>query len=187
MDIETFLLRMTAMNLSMSGSLPMFANSSKTRCTGVGSLPPWSMIAASHSSFTVCHMSMANRKLKVPRVSGIDANTTVFCPASPMASRCSSSSARMSCTLSAIMGRHRVLQLMMIDFSVSPAAVLKRLYAFRAKSLDWSAGSLTWTQRTVEVPLAKALEFSSKGCSSLAETSLLPVSSSWKSRSSGLM
>ena len=187
MDMETFLLRMTAMKRSMSGSFPMLANSSNTRWTGVGSLPPWSMIAASQSSFTACHMSMAKRKLNVPRVSGIDANTTVFCPASPMASRCSSSSARSSCTLSAIMGRQRVLQLMMIDLRVSPAAVLKRLYALRAKSFDWSAGSRTCSQRTVEVPFVNALEFSSKGFSSPEGTRRLPVSSSWNSRSSGLM
>ena len=105
----------------------MLANSSKTRCTGVGSLPPWRMIAASQSSLTACHMSMANRKLKVPRVSGMDAKTTVLWPASPIWSSPSSSAERISCTLSAIIGRQRVLQLMMIDFRVSPAAVLKRL------------------------------------------------------------
>ena len=132
-------------------------------------------------------MSMANRKLKVPRVSGIDAKTTVLCPASPILSRWSSSSARRLCTLSAIIGRHRVLQLMMIDLRVSPAAVLKRLYALRAKSLEGSAGSRTCSQRTVELPLVNAREFSSKGLSSPAATRRLPVSSSWNSRSRGLM
>ena len=164
----------------------MLANSSKTRCTGVGSLPPWRMIAASQSSLTACHMSMANRKLKVPRVSGMDAKTTVLWPASPMWSSPSSSAERISCTLSAIIGRQRVLQLMMIDFRVSPAAVLKRLYALRAKSAAWSAGSRTWAQRICGHPFEKLREPSSKGSPPFSATRRFPVSSSRKSRSSGL-
>ena len=59
--IETLRLRTTATILSMSGSLPMLANSSMSMVTGTGSAPPCSTEARRHIRFAACQSMIAKR------------------------------------------------------------------------------------------------------------------------------
>ena len=122
-----FLLRTVDIVCPKFGSSPMFANSSKTKCTWVGRLPPWRSSAVLQRTSTVCHMSSVNRKLKVGLVSLMDAKTHVFCPASPIDPRLISSRLSSADTSLTDSGFSRTLHEMMMLLRVLPAAVLKAL------------------------------------------------------------
>lgn len=117
-----FRLRVTAMVRSKSGMRPMLANSSKTKCTVVGSEPPCASSASAQSALTAVSMSRANRKSKVESVSLMDAKSATLAPSSPMWARPSSSLEVRSRTARMDSGFRRTLQLESIDFMVSPAA-----------------------------------------------------------------
>ena len=76
-----FLLRVTAIVRSKSGMRPMLANSSKTKCTVVGSEPPCASSASAQSALTAVSMSRANRKSKVESES--DMLAKIACLPSP--------------------------------------------------------------------------------------------------------
>ena len=124
-ETPMFLERTTAMVRSKSGSLPMFANSSRTRWTGVGSDPPCTLRARSQSRFVACQTRSARRNEKVPFVSDVVAKTATLRPGSPMRSIPRSSPERTRRISSPPSGASLALQLMIIDLRVLPAATLK--------------------------------------------------------------
>lgn len=105
----------------------MFANSSKMKLTIVGNLPLYFSSARRHKISIDCHIMIACRNEKVLSVSDMMAKTAVRCPGSPISSRFISSYFNSSRTCSIRIGAMRTLQLMMMDFSVLPAATLNIL------------------------------------------------------------
>ena len=105
----------------------MFANSSKTKCTHLGSRPAKRLSAHSQRVSSACCMRSANTKSKVESVSDIDANTATFAFASPMWSRAISSKRRGSRISAMSKGFMRTLHEIMMDLRVLPAATLNCL------------------------------------------------------------